>query len=368
MRIAVARERIEGERRVAISPEAAKALVAAGHDLIIEAGAGLAAGMHDAQYESVGASIAPDRADAIGSGGIIVGVHGPTDADALTGITADHVVIGLIDPVWNPGAATALAATGATAFSLDLVPRSTRAQSMDVLSSTATVAGTQAVLTAAYRLSKLMPLMITAAGTIPPARLVVLGAGVAGLQAIATARRLGAVVEGYDIREEALEQIRSVGAKSIEIPPAEDGADSTAHDQAKLTPHLAEADIVITAAQIPGRKSPILVTKEMVEAMKPGAMVIDLAAIRGGNCELTRADEEVVHNGVTVLGPTDLASGSAFSASRMFANNVVKLIELVVTEDGTINLDTDDEIIAAMLVATGGEVVHPQVIEAGGMQ
>ena len=368
MRIAVTRERTDGERRVAISPEATRVLVTAGHDLVIESGAGSAAGMHDADYESAGATIAPDRVTTVDSAGLLISVHGPTSPDDLAEVTSDHVVIALLDPVWNPAAAKALAATGATAYSLDLVPRSTRAQSMDVLSSTATVAGTQAVLTAAYRLPKLMPLMITAAGTIPPARLVVLGAGVAGLQAIATARRLGAVVEGFDIREEALEQIRSVGAKSINVPVAEDGADQAVHNQTALTPHLAEADIVITAAQIPGRRSPILVTEAMVSAMKPGAMIIDLAAIRGGNCELTRADEEVTHDGVTILGPTDLASGSAFSASRMFANNVVKLIELVVTEDNTINLDTDDEIIAAMLVTAGGEVVHPQVIEAGGMQ
>ena len=365
MRIAVTREQVAGERRVAISPEAAKVLVAAGHDLVVESGAGSAAGMDDAHYESAGATLAPDRATTIGSEGLLLSVHGPTSAESLAGVTANHVVIGLLDPVWNPPAAQAVAATGATAYSLDLVPRSTRAQSMDVLSSTATIAGTQAVLTAAYRLPKLMPLMITAAGTIPPARLVVLGAGVAGLQAIATARRLGAVVEGFDIREEALEQIRSVGAKSIDVPPVDDGVDPATHIQAALTPHLAEADIVITAAQIPGRRSPILVTEAMVDAMKPGAMIIDLAAIRGGNYELTRADEEVTHNGVTILGPTDLASGSAFSASRMYANNVVKLIELVVTDYGTINLDTDADIIAAMLVTTGGKVVPPQVIEAG---
>lgn len=368
MRIAVARERVDGERRVAISPEAVRDLVAAGHDVVVETGAGSTAGMDDDHYVASGATIAPDRATTIGSGGVLVGVHGPTGTDDLGGITADHVVIGLLDPVWNPEVATDLAATGATAYSLDLVPRSTRAQSMDVLSSTATVAGTQAVLTAAYRLPKLLPLMITAAGTIPPARLIVLGAGVAGLQAIATARRLGAVVEGFDIREEALEQIRSVGAKSIDIPPTEPGADEAAHIQAELTPHLAEADIVITAAQIPGRQSPTLVTAEMVDAMKHGSIIIDLAALRGGNCTLTRADEEVVHNGVTVLGPTDLASGSAFSASRMFANNVVKLIGLVIGEGDTVNVDTDDDVIAAMLVTTGGEVVHPQVREAGGMQ
>ncbi len=368
MRIAVTRERMDRERRVAISPEACANLVAAGHEVVVEAGAGLESGMDDADYTAAGATIAADRAAAIGDVGVVVGVQGPSGSDGLAGIGADHIVIGLLDPVWRPDEAAVLASTGATAFSLDLVPRSTRAQAMDVLSSTATVAGTQAVLTAAYRLRKLMPLLITAAGTIPPARMVVLGAGVAGLQAVATARRLGAVVEGFDIREEALEQIRSVGARSIDVPPAPEGVDPAAHTQAALTPHLAEADIVITAAQVPGRRSPVLVTEEMVDAMKPGALIIDLAAIRGGNCTLTRPDEEVAHNGVTILGPTDLASGSALSASRMFANNVVNLLGLVIGEDGSANLDTGDDIIEAMLVATGGEVVHPLVLEALGVQ
>jgi NAD(P) transhydrogenase subunit alpha len=367
VRIAATREQRAGERRVAISPEAVRDLVAAGHDIHVETGAGAGAGMDDSQYVAAGATIAPDRAAAIGDSGVVVCVNGPAGADELAGLGPDHVAIGLFDPLWLPQSAVDLAATGATSFSLDLVPRSTRAQSMDVLSSTATVAGTQAVLMAAYRLPKLLPLLITAAGTIPPARFVVLGAGVAGLQAIATARRLGAVVDGFDIREEALEQIRSVGARSIDIPPPAADVDAAAHTQAALTPYLAEADIVITAAQIPGRQSPTLVTEAMVDAMKPGSMIVDLAAQRGGNCTLTRIDEEVVHNGVTILGPTDMASGSPVSASHMFANNVVNLLRLLVTDDDTINLDTDDDIIAAMLVTTGGEVVHPQVRDALGL-
>tara|TARA_B100001123_G_scaffold229597_1_gene258235 strand:+ start:16 stop:678 length:663 start_codon:yes stop_codon:yes gene_type:complete len=210
-----------------------------------------------------------------------------------------------------------------------------------------------------------MPLLITAAGTVPPARVVVLGAGVAGLQAVATAKRLGAVVEGFDIREEALEQIRSLGANSIDLPEADadDAEDPAARTQRLLTPHLAEADVVITAAQVVGRRSPTLVTDAMVEAMRPGSLLLDLAAERGGNCALSRADEEVLHNGVTILAPTDLASGSPLSASRMFANNVVNLVRMLCT-DGDIHLDLEDDIVAAMLVATGGAVVHPGVSEA----
>ena len=246
-------------------------------------------------------------------------------------------------------------------LALDLVPRSTRAQAVDVLSSQATVEGFQSVLLAASRLPKMLPLLMTAAGTVPPARVLVLGAGVAGLQAIATARRLGAVVEGFDIREEALEQIRSLGAKSIDPPPAPEGGVPDAvliHEV--LTPHVAEADVVIAAAQIPGRQSPLLVTESMVTGMRPGSVLVDLAVQRGGNCEVSIADAEVDHGGVTVLGPTDLASGSALTASRMFATNVTNLVRML-DRDGESFVDPDDDVLVGMLVATGGEVVHPVV-------
>ena len=246
-------------------------------------------------------------------------------------------------------------------LALDLVPRSTRAQAVDVLSSQATVEGFQSVLLAAGRLPKMLPLLMTAAGTVPPARVLVLGAGVAGLQAIATARRLGALVEGFDIREEALEQIRSLGAKSIDPPPAPEGGVPDAvliHEV--LTPHVAEADVVIAAAQIPGRQSPLLVTESMVTGMRPGSVLVDLAVQRGGNCEVSIADAEVDHGGVTVLGPTDLASGSALTASRMFATNVTNLVRML-DRDGESFVDPDDDVLVGMLVATGGEVVHPVV-------
>ena len=361
MRIAVLCERRAGERRVAVTPEATGALVVDGHSLVVETGAGAAAGMPDDAYLAAGASIAPDPAAAIGEGGVVVSVNGPTDREALSQLGADHVVVGLFDPVWRPDVAVEVAATGATMLALDLVPRSTRAQAVDVLSSQATVEGFQSVLLAASRLPKMLPLLMTAAGTVPPARVLVLGAGVAGLQAIATARRLGAVVEGFDIREEALEQIRSLGAKSIDPPPAPEGGVPDAvliHEV--LTPHVAEADVVIAAAQIPGRQSPLLVTESMVTGMRPGSVLVDLAVQRGGNCEVSIADAEVDHGGVTVLGPTDLASGSALTASRMFATNVTNLVRML-DRDGESFVDPDDDVLVGMLVATGGEVVHPVV-------
>ena len=361
MRIAVLCERRAGERRVAVTPEATGALVVDGHSVVVETGAGAAAGMPDDTYLAAGASIAPDPAAAIGEGGVVVSVNGPTDREALGHLGADHVVVGLFDPVWRPDVAVEVAATGATMLALDLVPRSTRAQAVDVLSSQATVEGFQSVLLAAGRLPKMLPLLMTAAGTVPPARVLVLGAGVAGLQAIATARRLGALVEGFDIREEALEQIRSLGAKSIDPPPAPEGGVPDAvliHEV--LTPHVAEADVVIAAAQIPGRQSPLLVTESMVTGMRPGSVLVDLAVQRGGNCEVSIADTEVDHGGVTVLGPTDLASGSALTASRMFATNVTNLVRML-DRDGESFVDPDDDVLVGMLVATGGEVVHPVV-------
>ena len=243
-----------------------------------------------------------------------------------------------------------------------LVPRSTRAQAMDVLSSQATVVGYQAILVAAQRLPRLMPMLTTAAGTVPAARVVVLGAGVAGLQSIAMARRLGAMVEGFDIRPEALEEIRSMGARSIAVAEGADPLDPDVQ-AAALIPRLAEADVVVTAAQIPGRASPTLITETMIDSMRPGSLVMDLSIQRGGNCTLTRADEEVDHRGVTILGPTDLASGSPVTASRMFAANMVNLVRHLIVDDVLVT-DPDDEIASSMLVATGGTVVHPDVRRA----
>ena len=362
MRIAVVLERAGGERRVAGTPDSVADLVADGHQVVVEAGAGLSAGMPDALYEQAGAVLAADRPTALGAGGLILGIEGPSEAEDQAGLGPDHVVVGLFDPVWRPEPMVRLAATGATAFSLDLVPRSTRAQAMDVLSSQATVVGYQAILVAAQRLPRLMPMLTTAAGTVPAARVVVLGAGVAGLQSIAMARRLGAVVAGFDIRPEALEEIRSMGARSIEVTEGADPLDPDVQ-AAALTPRLAEADVVVTAAQIPGRASPTLITETMIDAMRPGSLVMDLSIQRGGNCTLTRADEEVDHRGVTILGPTDLASGSPVTASRMFAANMVNLVRHLIVDDALVT-DPDDEIASSMLVTTGGTVVHPDVRRA----
>jgi NAD(P) transhydrogenase subunit alpha len=293
-------------------------LVAAGHEVVIEVGVGLKAGFDDDAYRDVGASI-DQRAGAIGTGGVVIVLHGPTPEVlgdlSWSSLGPDHVLIGQHDPLWMPDRAAALAKTGATTVSLELIPRTTKAQSMDVLSSSATVAGYEAALLAASKIPKMLPLMMTAAGTVPPARFVILGAGVAGLQAIATARRLGAVVEGYDIRPAAMEQIQSLGAKAIELDlgvATADGTGGYAAEQTEelnrrqnelLTPFLAEADAIITTAAIPGAESPELVTTAMVEAMRPGSVIVDLAAERGGNCRLSAPDEEVVHDGVVTDRP-----------------------------------------------------------------
>ncbi len=375
MRIGVPREIKSRERRVAITPTGAATLTGLGHDVVVEVGAGMKSGYSDDDYRQVGATI-DQRAAVIGTGGAVVQIHGP-DRTAIEDpewqhLGADHLLIAQHDPLWDAETAMALAETGATTVSLELIPRTTKAQSMDVLSSAATVAGYEAALAAAGRVARMLPMMMTAAGTVPPARFVVLGAGVAGLQAIATARRLGAVVEGYDIRPAAMEQIQSLGAKVIELDldtgqaeggggyAAEQTDDTQQRQQEQLTPYLAEADAVITTAAVPGATSPELITTAMVEAMAAGSVIVDLAAERGGNCRLTRPDEEVVHEGVIILGPTDLASRSAGTASQMFANNLISLIKHLAPEGEPV-LDLGDEIIAGTIVGLDGTVRHPRV-------
>ena len=363
MRIVVVQEQIENESRVASTPDVVEELVNQGNEVCVQNSAGVLAGFDDEEYVKAGATIAPDTSTAIGEEGIVLSINGLLQTD-ISSLTSKHVVLGLLDPLWDIEQAEALMKTGATVFSLDLVPRSTRAQSVDVLSSMATVVGFQTVLMAAHRMPKLFPLLITAAGTIPPAKVVVLGAGVAGLQAMAISRRLGATVEGFDIRPEALEQIRSLGAKSIDLP-AEEGETPLERDQRiqkGMIPYLAEADLVITAAQIPGAKSPILVTQEMVEAMKPGALLVDLAVQRGGNCALSETDVEVVHQGVTILGPSNLAADMALSASRMFANNLLNLVQLL-SDEGQIVINREDEVVDTMLVAEKGEIVNQAIVQ-----
>ena len=378
VRLGLLCETASRERRVALVPDEVRAAAARGWDVLVEHGAGEAAGHDDHSYCAAGAAVA--NAEAVREADLLVSVGDLSGCDAVAA-TADREIafVGMFDPLWMPQRASRHAARGLTVFSLDLVPRITRAQSMDVLSSMGTVAGYQAVLVAAARLPKMFPLMMTAAGTLKPARVLVLGAGVAGLQAIATARRLGAVVEGYDVRPAAAEQIRSMGARSIDLDELDasrsadepEGADGYARSQSEqaaerqrelLAPHVADADAVITTAAIPGRASPLLITAEMIDAMSPGSVVVDLAAERGGNCALTERDAEVQREGVTILGPTDLTSRCAAHASQMFSRNLAAFLNHL-APDGLVDV-RDDEIIDAMLVSRGGSVVHAGVAAA----
>jgi H+-translocating NAD(P) transhydrogenase subunit alpha len=369
MKIVVPKESSGGERRVALVPESTGRLVKAGSQVDVEQGAGAAAGFADAAYLAAGAQIVADRGALLGGAELVACVQ-PLPAAELDTLKPGTVLIGMLRPLTSPEYVRSLAAAGVRAVSMELVPRITRAQKMDALSSQATVAGYRAVLLAAARHSKFFPMLMTAAGTIPPARVLVLGAGVAGLQAIATARRLGAVVQGFDIRPAVKEQVESLGAQwvGMELSEAE-GAGGYATEVSEETQRrehehlhrlLTEADVVITTAQIPGRPAPVLITQEMVEAMRPGAIIMDLAAESGGNCPLTRVNEEVRHGDVTILGPGDLAAGMPIHASQMYSRNVEALIHHLV-RDGDLQLDATDEIVRDCLVTADGEIVHPRM-------
>jgi NAD(P) transhydrogenase subunit alpha len=377
--LGVLRESYPGERRVAITPRHCEALAKLGITVVVEPSAGIRAGFTDEEYAARGARLA-SRAEVFNSAEIIVqvrclGANPDAGRADLPLLRPGQVLIGFGDPLTAIKEAADLAATGVSFFALELVPRITRAQSMDVLSSMATCAGYEAVLLAATTLPKMFPMLMTAAGTVAPAKVFVLGAGVAGLQAIATARRLGAVVVAYDVREAVKEQVQSVGAKFLSLDldagAAEDkGGYAKAMDEdfyrrqrKLLTETLRTQDAVITTAAVPGRRAPILITTEMVEAMPPSAVIVDIAAERGGNCELTRAGEDVVHHGVMILGPVNLASKAPYHASQMFASNVTAFLKLIVTK-GVLNLDTSDEIVREMLVTSGKEIVHPRVAQA----
>jgi NAD(P) transhydrogenase subunit alpha len=379
MIVGVPKETFPDERRVALVPIVLAALKGAGMEVLVESGAGDEAGYPDADYQSKGAAIAASRAELFEKARIIVQVRGlganPDEGNAdLELMRPEHVVIGFMDPLGTPEAAKALANRGVTAFSMELIPRISRAQSMDALSSLGTVAGYAAVLLAAGHLPKMFPMMMTAAGTITPARIFVMGAGVAGLQAIATSRRMGAVVQAYDVRPAAKEQVESLGAKFVELPLETEGAeDAGGYAKAQgeeflkkqrelMAKVVADSDVVITTAAIPGRKSPILVTAEMVAGMSPQSVIVDLAAERGGNCELTRADEVVVEHGVTIFGPTNLPTTVPFHSSQMFAKNVTAFLKLLVKE-GEIALDLEDEIIRDTLIVRDGEVASPRLRE-----
>lgn len=378
MKIAVVRESFPGEKRVALTPAAVVPLIKAGHEVLIEEQAGIAAGYPDAQYGDKGARLA-SRAECFASGDVLLQVRA-AGANTKTG-TADlplyrsgQIVIAMCDPLGERRAAEELAARGVMLFALELVPRITRAQSMDVLSSMATVAGYRAVLLGASHLPRMFPMMMTAAGTLSAAKVFIVGAGVAGLQAIASAKRLGAIVSAYDVRPAVKEQVQSLGGKFVEMPldtkqaegkggyAQELGEEFYRKQRELMARVVAESDVVITTAAIPGKRSPVLVTAEMVATMATGSVIVDLAAERGGNCELTKADEIVQSHGVTILGPTNLPSEAPYHASQMFAKNITNFLNNLAPK-GVLTFNMDDEIIRETLVARDGKIVHPRLIE-----
>jgi NAD(P) transhydrogenase subunit alpha len=359
--IAFVRETAAGERRAAITPETCKKLLASQAQVAIERGAGTPAGFPDDQY--AGAGFSDDRAALIARADVLVCVQPPANAE-LAGLKPGAIVIGLLAPHADAARVDALVNAKATAFPLEKLPRTTRAQAMDVLSSQAGMAGYKAVLIAAQLAPRFFPMLTTAAGTIRPSKVLIVGAGVAGLQAIATARRLGAQVEGFDVRPETREQIESLGGKFLDLGVSAKGeggyareltAEERAEQQRRLGEHLRNIDVVVTTAAVPGRPAPKILTAAMVANMKPGSVVVDLAAETGGNCELTRPGETVETNGVAIHGPLNLASMGALHASEMYARNVFNFLSLMLGKDGALNLDWNDELIAKTCLAHAGE-------------
>ena len=358
--VAAVSETAPHERRVALTPEIAKKLKALGVEVQLEAGAGGASGFPDSQYQD--ASV---KADVLASADVVLSVQPPSDA-VLARLRPGTVLIGMLAPHASVERIKTLRDHKITSFSLELLPRTTRAQAMDVLSSQAGMAGYKAVLIAAQVSPKFFPMLTTAAGTIRPSKVLVIGAGVAGLQAIATARRLGAQVEGFDVRPEVREQIESLGAKFLDLGVSAAGsggyaralsADEQAEQQRRLGEHLKNIDVIVTTAAIPGRRAPRIITAAMVEGMKPGAVIVDLAAETGGNCELTRAGETVLANGVSVVGPVNLPSQGAIHASEMYARNVFNFLSLLI-KDGAIQLDWNDELVAQSCLTFDGTIKH----------
>jgi NAD(P) transhydrogenase subunit alpha len=379
MIVGVPKESFPGERRVALVPVVVPTLTKAGWEVVVEAGAGVEAGYPDEVYAEKGAKILSSRTEVFRAADVVVqvlcyGSNDKTGRDDLPLLRRDHCLIGFLRPLGSLKTLQELAATGVTAFAVELMPRITRAQSMDALSSMATICGYKAVLLAADRLPRLFPMLTTAAGTITPARAFIIGAGVAGLQAISTARRLGAVASAYDMRPAAKEQVRSLGGRFVELPvEVKDAEDSRGYARAQdetfyqrqrelLGRVVAESDVVITAAVIPGKKPPVLVTSEMVASMAPGSVIVDLAGERGGNCELTRAGEHVVEHGVTIIGTINLASSVPYHASQMYARNLTAFL-LYLVKEGKLQLDLNDEIVQETLVTREGEMVNTRVRE-----
>ena len=377
MLIGIPLETASGETRVAATPETVKKLKAQGHTLRVQAGAGVAASVTDAAFVAAGAEIS-DRAGALGCD-LVLKVRSPS-ADELALMKSGSALVGMLNPFDKDGLAR-LAAAGLTSFALEAAPRTTRAQSMDVLSSQANIAGYKAVMIAADKYQRFFPMLMTAAGTVKAARVVILGVGVAGLQAIATAKRLGAVIEASDVRPSVKEQIESLGGKFIDVsydtPEEKEAAVGVggyakpmppswlARQQVEVAKRVAAADIVISTALIPGRAAPVLVTEDMVKSMKPGSVIVDIAAgkgadangnVMGGNCPLSEADKTVVKHGVTIVGETNLAALVAADASALYARNVLDFLKLVITKEGAFNVPMDDDIVVACLMSQGGEV------------
>ena len=377
MKIAIAKEIQVDERRVALIPDVVARLVKLGIEIEVEAGAGERSFFSDAAYEAAGAKIVTDAAALRQQADIVLKVS-PIEESEVDGLRQGSILIGFLNPLGEPGLIQKLAERQITAFSMEMIPRTSRAQSMDALSSQANIAGYKAVLIAASALPKYFPMLTTAAGTIRPAKVLVMGVGVAGLQAIATARRLGGVVEAFDIRPEVKEQVQSLGARFVDVTLEEDtvaegGYAKEISEKAKqytrevLTKHVAASDVVITTAQVPGRKAPVLVTEAMVSQMKPGSVIVDLAASQGGNCEGTEAGKDVIKQGVTMIGPMNLPSSMPIHASEVYAKNLLALLKLMTTKEGELQLDFEDNIIDGACLTHEGEIRSQRVKDALGV-
>jgi NAD(P) transhydrogenase subunit alpha len=383
MIVAVGKETYPGERRVALVPGSVSLLAKQGMEVLVESGAGDAAGFPDSEYQAKGARLVGKRREIFQADAVLyvraLGANAEAGRADLDALREGQVVIGLCDPLGAAPLAQTLAERGVTLFALELMPRITRAQAMDVLSSMSTIAGYKAVLLAANHLPKMFPMLMTAAGTLAAAKVFVIGAGVAGLQAIASSRRLGAVVQAYDVRPAVKEQVQSLGARFVEMELQSAGAEAAGgyakamgeefyqQQRERLARALAESDVCITTALVPGKPSPVLITADAVRRMRPGSVIVDLAAERGGNCELTRPDTVTVEHGVTILGPTNLASDVPQHASQMYAKNLATFL-VHLTRDGQWNLDADDEIVRETMVAQGGQVIHPRIREILGLK
>ena len=375
MKIGVLREAPAGETRTALMPESVRALAGLGLSIQIESGAGDESGALDADYIAAGAEIVNDKSALLNSVDVLLCVNRPSDDD-INRVPSGSVVIGFLRPLDEPDEMVPLIERGVTAFAMELIPRSTRAQSMDALSSMATIVGYKAVLLAADRLPRMFPLLMTAAGTIAPAKVLVLGAGVAGLQAIATARRLGAVVEAYDVRAAAGEHVRSLGAKFLQVDlggiQTEDAGgyalelteEALKRGREMIASHAKSADVIITSAQVPGRRAPLLVTEDALSGMKPGSVIIDLAGSTGGNCAANKPGETIELNGVTIMSPLNLAASVPIHASQLYSRNVVAFLKLLVDEKAVLKIDLDDDVVGPACVVLKGEIVNSRVAAA----